>query len=259
MYEEELALAVEAARRGGAVLREGLGKIRDVRTVGYKGEVDLVTEYDHASERLVVETIRRRFPTHRVLAEEGTTGGADEAHRWIIDPLDGTTNFAHGYPICCVSIAYEVEGDVAVGVVYDPFRAELFTAVRGRGARLNRRPIRVSTTPDLAHALLATGFPYDRGTLDVVLEHFGRLVRGSQAVRRDGAAALNLAYVGAGRFDGFWEGILSPWDAAAGALIAREAGGVVSDYAGKPWQTSDRSAVAANGDPLLAELLAALR
>jgi myo-inositol-1(or 4)-monophosphatase len=258
MYEAECKLAVEAARLGGAVLRDGIGKIRDVRTVGYKGEVDLVTEYDKRSERLIVEAISRRFPTHTVLAEEGATGGADDRHRWIIDPLDGTTNFAHGYPICCVSIAYEHDGELAVGVVYDPFRGELFRAVRGQGATVNDAPLRVSETPDLAHALLATGFPYDRSTLEPVLERWGRLVRQAQAVRRDGAAALNLCYVGAGRFDGFWEGTLQPWDAAAGALIVREAGGIVTDFHGQPWTLKERSIIAVNGASVLQELLTAL-
>jgi myo-inositol-1(or 4)-monophosphatase len=258
MYEAECALAMEVARLGGAVLRDGIGKIRDVRTVGYKGEVDLVTEYDKRSERLIVDAITRRFPEHTVLAEEGATGGADPTHRWIIDPLDGTTNFAHGYPICCVSIAYEHRGELAVGVVYDPFRDELFRAVRGQGAMLNDTPLHVSGTPDLAHALLATGFPYDRNTLAPVLERWGRMVRQAQAVRRDGAAALNLCYVGAGRFDGFYEGILQPWDAAAGALIVREAGGLVTDYQGRDWTLAERSIVAVNGTALLRELLATL-
>lgn len=255
MQQAELALATAAARLGGEVLRDGLGKIRDVRTVGYKGEVDLVTEYDRASERLIVETILRRFPGHSILAEEGTTGGSDPDHRWIIDPLDGTTNFAHGYPVCCVSIAYEEHGEVAAGVVYDPFRDELFSATSGGGAHLNGAPIGVSMTPDLAHALLVTGFPYNRETLSAVLERFGRLVRRSQAVRRDGAAALNLAYVGAGRFDGFWEATLNPWDAAAGALIVREAGGRVANSTGNPWTVRDRAIVAANGESMLRQLL----
>jgi myo-inositol-1(or 4)-monophosphatase len=259
MFEAELSLAVEAAHRGGAVLREGIGKIRDVRTVGYKGEVDLVTEYDRRSERLIVDAIRERFPAHSILAEEGTTGGADPAHRWIIDPLDGTTNFAHGYPICCVSVAYERDGAIVVGAVYDPFRDEQFSAVRGQGATLNRAPLQVSMTPDLGHALLATGFPYDRSTLDAVLERWGRLVRQSQAVRRDGAAALNLCYVGAGRFDGFWEATLAPWDAAAGVLIVQEAGGIVTDFQGKPWTVADRSIVAANGESMLGALLDTLK
>lgn len=253
-----MTLAAEAAKLGGAIMREGLGKIEDVRAVGYKGEVDLVTEYDKASERRIVEAIRRRFPNHRVLAEEGTTGGADPAHRWIIDPLDGTTNFAHGCPICCVSVAYEHEGAVAAGAVYDPFRDELFSATRGGGATLNGKPLRVSRTPDLKHALLVTGFPYDRATLDAVLERFGRLVRLTQAVRRAGAAALDLAYVAAGRFDGFWEATLSPWDAAAGTLLVREAGGLVTDYAGQDWTPAARSLVAGNNPQLHAEMRAAL-
>lgn len=259
MYEAELALAIEAAHLGGEVLREGLGKIRDVRTVGYKGEVDLVTDYDRRSEQLIVAAIQRRFPGHSVLAEEGTEGGSDPHHRWIIDPLDGTTNFAHGYPVCCVSIAYERDGELAVGAVYDPFRDELFTATKGQGATVNGTPLRVSITPDLAHSLLVTGFPYNRATLDGVLERWGRLVRRSQAVRRDGAAALNLCYVGAGRFDGFWEATLQAWDAAAGVLIVREAGGVATDIHGKPWTSADRSIIATNGNGMLEQLLEALR
>lgn len=258
MYQPEMELAVHVARLGGAVLRDGIGTIRDVRTVGYKGEVDLVTEYDKQSERLIVDAIRDRFPTHTILAEEGATGGADPSHRWIIDPLDGTTNFAHGYPICCVSIAYERAGELAVGVVYDPFRDELFSAGRGQGARLNGAPVRTSGTPDLAHALLATGFPYDRSTLEPVLERWGRLVRQAQAVRRDGAAALNLCYVAVGRFDGFWEATLAPWDAAAGVVIVREAGGIVTDFYGQHWTLAERAIVAVNGPRLLQELTTAL-
>ena len=258
MYESELKLAIEAVHLGGAVLLEGIGKIRDVRTVGYKGEVDLVTEYDKRSERLIVEAIGQRFPEHTILAEEGGTGGSDPQHRWIIDPLDGTTNFAHGYPVCCVSVAYEHQGELAVGVVYDPFRDELFRAVRGDGAWLNDLPLRVSATPDLAHSLLATGFPYNRSALDPVLAQWGRLIRLSQAVRRDGAAALNLCYVAAGRFDGFWEGTLQAWDAAAGVMIVREAGGSVTDYHGAPWTLKERSIIAVNGPAVLQELVAAL-
>ena len=258
MFDLELSLAIEAARRGGEVLRQGLGQIRDVLTVGYKGEVDLVTEYDHRSERRIVETIRQRFPEHSILAEEGTTGGTDAGHRWIIDPLDGTTNFAHGYPICAVSVAYEREGKLAVGVVYDPFREELYSGVCGQGAFLNGRRLHVSATPDLAHALLVTGFPYNRATLDRVLAQFGELVRRSQAVRRDGAAALDLCYVAASRFDGFWEATLSAWDAAAGTVIVREAGGTVTNFASASWTPADRALVASNGTGIHAEMLAAL-
>lgn len=258
-YQQELTVAITAARLGGSVLREGIGTIADVRSVGYKGQVDLVTDFDHHSERLILSFITDHFPDHSILAEESSGTKRPSEFRWIIDPLDGTTNFVHGYPVCCVSIALEHKGQVVIGAVYDPFREELFSAVTNQGATLNGQAIRVSQTPDLAHSLLATGFPYDRSQLDEVLLRFGRLTRLSQAVRRDGAAALNLCYVACGRFDGFWEATLQPWDVAAGALIITEAGGIITDFTGVPWRTDHHSAIAANSLGLFDEISRALR
>jgi myo-inositol-1(or 4)-monophosphatase len=228
-----LETAAEAARAGGAVLREGYGQLHAVR---FKGEVDLVTEVDVRAERTIVELIRARFPTHQVLAEEGTTGGADPAHRWIIDPLDGTTNYAHGLRAFCVSVAYERDGELAAGAIYDPNVDELFLATAGGGATVNGSPLQVSGTTELRRALLATGFPYDRSRLPLALRQFGALSATTQAVRRIGSAALDCAWVAAGRFDGYWEGVVKPWDVAAGALIAREAGARVADLTGAPFR-----------------------
>ncbi len=237
MAQDHLAvvaeLAAAAARAGGAVLREGYGQVHSVR---FKGEVDLVTEVDLRSERTVVGIIRDRFPRHQILAEEGTTGGDDPAHRWIIDPLDGTTNYAHGMRAFCVSVGYEMEGELAVGAIYDPNLDDLYLARAGGGATLNGAPIRASDTTDLARALLATGFPYDRARLPIALRQFAALSAQSQAVRRIGSAALDCAWVAAGRFDGYWEGAVSPWDVAAGALIAAEAGARVTDLSGAPFR-----------------------
>jgi myo-inositol-1(or 4)-monophosphatase len=192
--------------------------------------------------------IAARFPEHQLLAEEGTTAGTRSDYRWIVDPVDGTTNYAHGYPIFGVSIAVEHQGEIVVGVVHAPMLAETFVAVRGRGAVLNGRPIHVSAVPVLDRSLLATGFPYDiRTRPDNNLDHWARFAVRCQAVRRDGSAALNLAYVAAGRFDGFWELTLSPWDMAAGVLLVREAGGTLSTPEGGQHHHMQRSCIASNG------------
>lgn len=234
-FEQVAALdvAVAAARASGEILRARLGRTQRIR---HKGEVNLVTEADEASEEAIVRELRAHFPTDSILAEEGTSGGANLARRWLVDPLDGTTNFAHGYPIFCVSIALEVDGITQLGVVYEPVLDELFTAVLGGGAFLNGRPIHVSQTQRLDQSLLSSGFPYDRQQARVALPLFGRFVLRAQAVRRDGAAALDLCYVAMGRFDGFWEAPLQPWDVAAGALLVAEAGGRLSDYRGGPFR-----------------------
>ena len=237
--------AIELAREAGAVLVEGYGR---AHVPERKGRIDLVTEYDRRSERLLLERIAQRFPGHAVLAEEsGAHAVAGSTVRWVIDPLDGITNFAHNYPFFAVSIAVEVEGRLAAAVVLDPLREELFAAAAGAGATLNGARIRVSDVERIEDALLVTGFSYD------VREHPERsvplfqafLVR-AQGVRRDGSAALNLCYLAAGRFDGFWEGDLSPWDVAAGALIVREAGGMVTDYSGGPFGLDHRQILAGN-------------
>jgi myo-inositol-1(or 4)-monophosphatase len=242
-----LALAERLARAAGAIQRERYETGVRIRTKS--APIDLVTEVDHACEALIVETLRRERPGDAVLAEEG--GGSDRADavwRWIIDPLDGTTNYAHGYPRFCVSIGVERDDRRELGVVYDPLLDELYCATRGGGACLNGRPLRVSQEDELGRALVATGFAYDvRHNPDDNLDHFGGFVKQARAVRRDGSAALDLCYVAAGRFDGFWELQLHPWDVAAGFLIVEEAGGRVSDRSGGAPPRSGRDTVASNG------------
>jgi myo-inositol-1(or 4)-monophosphatase len=241
---EILALTVDAARVGGEVLRAGFGQVREVR---FKGEVDVVTEVDEQAERAIVSLIRARFPEHGVLAEEGSPGGSNQRFRWIVDPLDGTTNFANGLPIFCTSVAYEQDGEVLAGAIYDPLRDELFLAERGRGATLNGEPLAVSSTDLLIRALLATGFPYDRTHLPRALAFFAELCRTSRAVRRLGSAALDCAYVACGRLEGYWEAIISPWDIAAGCLLVSEAGGRVTNLAGGPFDLYGGEVLATNG------------
>ena len=239
--------AVDMARAAGAVLRDGYGR---AHVTERKGRIDLVTEYDRRSERLLLEALARRFPGHAVLAEESGASGAggEAAVRWVIDPLDGTTNFAHNYPFFCVSIAAEVEGRLAAGAVYDPIRDELFAACAGGGATLNGARLHVSDIERVEDALMVTGFPYDvREHPERSLPQFEAFLVRAQAVRRDGSAALNLCYLAAGRFDGFWEGDLSPWDTAAGVLLVREAGGLVTDYEGGPFALERREILASNG------------
>ena len=240
------------AREAGALVREGYGHAhRPERT----GRIDLVTEYDRRSERLLLESIARRFPGAAVLAEESGahvggagTSGANAGLRWIVDPLDGTTNFAHNYPFFAVSIAAEVDGALAAGAVFDPVRDELFAAAAGHGATLNGAPIRVSDIARVEDALLVTGFPYDvREHPERSMPQFQAFLMRAQGIRRDGSAALNLCYLAAGRFDGFWEASLSPWDVAAGALMIREAGGSISDYEGRPFRLDTRRILASNG------------
>jgi len=242
--------AVALAREAGALLREGYGRAHRPE---HKGRIDLVTEYDRRSERLLLDALARRFPDHAVLAEESgaraaPAPGAGPAVRWIVDPLDGTTNFAHNYPFFAVSIAAEVEGTLAAGAIFDPVRDELFAAAAGGGATLNGRPIAVSDVARVEDALLVTGFPYDvREHPERVMPAFQAFLTRAQAIRRDGSAALNLCYLAAGRFDGFWEISLSPWDMAAGVLLVREAGGVVTSYAGGAFQLEARQILASNG------------
>lgn len=225
----ELAVAVEAARAAAEILRAADGAQR----VSHKGVVDLVTEIDEAAEAAVRAVLQRHTPDIPVLGEEG--GGAWDARtRWIVDPLDGTTNFVHGFPWYCVSVALEVDGERAVGVILEPIRDRLFTAARGAGAACNGTPIHVSTCATLDHALVATGFPYDRRErAHVYTSQVERMLRRSQGIRRAGAAALDLALVAAGQLDAYWEHNLRPWDMAAGALLVEEAGGMVTSHAGQ--------------------------
>jgi myo-inositol-1(or 4)-monophosphatase len=221
--------AIDVARRAGALLREGYGQTHRIH---HKGEIDLRTEFDLRSEQLILDELKRAFPEDAVLAEESGSRGTGD-FGWIIDPLDGTTNFAHGIPFFSVSIAGTYRGELRFGVVYDPMRDELFQAMAGEGAVLNRAPLHVSTTPTLNDSLLVTGYPYDiRTTPDNNLDHHARLALRSQGVRRLGAASLDLAYVAAGRFDGYWELLLPQWDIAAGALLVQEAGGIVTQRDG---------------------------
>lgn len=222
-------IAIRAALDAGAGLR---GRLSQTREVAYKGLIDLVTDADRASEELISERIRGAFPEHGFLGEEGTRGVGDAEFSWVVDPLDGTTNYTHAYPHFAVSIALERHGEAILGVVYDPMRDELFVAERGRGATLNGAPIRVSAENELLRSLLATGFPYEPSQRDEALAVWNALMDACQGVRRDGAAALNLSWVACGRLDGFYERNLKPWDMAAGALLVAEAGGLVSDYAG---------------------------
>jgi myo-inositol-1(or 4)-monophosphatase len=243
-----LDAAVEMARAAGALLREGYGRAHQPER---KGRIDLVTEYDRRSEALLLEAIARRFPGHAMLAEESGASAPGERVapvRWLVDPLDGTTNFAHNYPFFCVSVAAEVDGRLVAGAVYDPVREELFAAAAGEGATLNGEPIRVSDIERVEDALLVTGFPYDvREHPERSLPLFEAFLMRAQGIRRDGSAALNLCYLAAGRFDGFWEGHLSPWDMAAGVLIVREAGGRVTDYAGEPFRLDRPQILASTG------------
>jgi len=251
-------VAIAAAREAGAAIRAV--SERGVREIVFKGEGkrDLVTEADKQSERIIIDAITRRFPDHRILAEEGTGTGGNGDYRWIVDPLDGTTNFAHQYPLYCVSIAVERAGEPVVGVVFAPYMNELFAAVKGGGATLNGAPIAVSGVTDLIGGLLCTGFPYRLDGPTNNLTNWGNFVLRTQATRRDGAAALDLCYVAAGRFDGFWELNLQPWDMAAGALIIQEAGGTISDPYGDPFRVDGHDILASNGHlhPPMLEVLA---
>ena len=226
-----LNFAIETARNAGNILLEKFG-----RKIGIskKGDIDLVTEADLVSEKLIIDRIKSYYPRHSILAEE--SGEAviigDSKWKWIVDPLDGTTNYAHGYPCFCVTLAVEHKGEIVIGVSYDPTRDEMFSAEKRNGASLNSKTIRVSKTRNLKDSLLVTGFPYDLSQRDNFAGNFTNMLLKSQAVRRDGSAAIDLAYVACGRFDGFWEEGLNPWDMAAGILLVKEAGGIVSNYDG---------------------------
>ncbi len=241
------ALAQELARRAGAIQRERFGTSLDVQSKSV--DIDLVTEVDHACEALIVDALCAEFSHDAILAEEGRGEDREDATwRWVVDPLDGTTNYAHGYPRFCVSIGAERGGRRELAAVYDPLLDELFAAVRGGGATRNGERISVSGEAQLDRALLATGFAYDRRqSRRENVEHFAAFLQAARAMRRDGSAALDLCYVAAGRLDGFWELKLAPWDVAAGYLIVEEAGGRISDLAGGAALSSGREVVASNG------------
>ena len=219
-----------------------------IKSIDYKGEINLVTEADQRSEEVILSIIKDSYPNHRILAEETGESGNSSSFKWIIDPLDGTTNYAHGYPCFCVSLAIEYEEEVIYGAVYDPVKDELFTAEKGKGAFINGKAIKTSSTKQLDQSLLCTGFPYDvRDDMDSNILNFRTFLMKAQAVRRDGSAALDLCHTAAGRFDGFWEQKLFPWDVAAGGLLVTEAGGKLTNFTGGNFSIYDKEIVASNG------------
>lgn len=242
-----LNFAIETAREAGQILLDKFGKI----TVSKKGDINLVTEADLASEKYIIEKISSHYPQHAILAEESGASavaiGSGNKWKWIIDPLDGTTNYAHGYPCFCVTIALEHEGEIVLGVTYDPTRNEIFSAEKGQGASLNNKPIHVSKTEKLSESLIVTGFPYDIAQRENFARYLTNFLLKSRGVRRDGSAAIDMAYVACGRFDGFWEEGLNPWDVAAGLLLIEEAGGEVSYYDGSKFNIYTPPICASNG------------
>jgi myo-inositol-1(or 4)-monophosphatase len=251
-----LAVATEAVIRAGQLQKERYGTGVPVE---HKGEIDLVTEVDRACELAILDTLRSRFPDHDIVTEETDLARTGSRHVWFVDPLDGTTNFAHSYPVFSASVALAIDGEVVAGAVFDPLRDELFTAERGGGAHLNGRRLQVSKAAELIESLLITGFPYDlHQKLAERLRLFDRMMGLARAVRRDGSAALDLCYVAAGRADGFWEEILQPWDMHAGRLMVTEAGGRATRLDGSPLDLGRGGIVATNGR-IQEELLEALR
>lgn len=242
-----LDIATEAAMAGGVILQKYWGKLNLIEEKGQSG--DLVTEADKASEKEILKVLTRHLPNHGILAEEsGQIGEVDNEYLWAVDPLDGTTNYAHGYPVACVSVGLLIQGVPGVGVVYNPFRNELFRAARGIGATLNRRPIQVSVTDKLSQSLLVSGFAYDRQkTSDNNYREFCYLTHLTQGVRRSGSAALDLTDVACGRLDGYWERGIKPWDITAGIVILEEAGGKVTAYDGSPLVMDSGRILATNG------------
>jgi myo-inositol-1(or 4)-monophosphatase len=237
--------AIPLARKAGSLLKK---RFTEKHEIIYKGEIDIVTEADKMSEELLISEIHKEFPHHDILAEESSETKRGSEYRWIIDPLDGTTNYAHGFPFFCVSIALEKAGKIILGVIYDPIADELYDATVGGGAFLNGKNVAVSNTKELSKGLLATGFPYDIRTNPYNnINYFCEMVLRTQAVRRAGSAALDLAYVAAGRFDGFWELHLHPWDTAAGWLIVTEAGGTVTNIEGNDYSLHSPGILASNG------------
>jgi myo-inositol-1(or 4)-monophosphatase len=246
-------IAIQSALKAGEILIQHAGK---VTKIGYKDEVNLVTEVDCISEETIIKIIKSNFPDHGILTEESAGKKSESAYKWVIDPLDGTTNYAHDLPIYCVSLALEKDGEIILGVVYNPNLDELFVAEKGKGAFLSKgkepekrkRKISVTQTSDLSKSLLATGFPYDIRTSKIDnLNHFANFYKRAQAIRRAGSAALDLCYLAMGRFDGFWELKLSPWDTAAGSLLVTEAGGKVTDFSGGPFNIYLKEILATNG------------
>lgn len=242
---EWVGFAEDLARGAGEILRKNYGKRQSVH---FKGEINLVTDVDRQSEAYIIERIRTAFPDHGVLAEESSELKSASPYRWIVDPLDGTTNYAHNYPCFCVSVALERDGKLLAGAVFDPLLSESFTAGPGMGAFRNGERISVSPTQDLRRSLLSTGFAYDvKSSADNNFEYFRQFVFAGQAIRRDGSAALDMCYLACGRFDGFWELKLKPWDTAAGLLILRESGGKATRLDGSEYDIHQPDILASNG------------
>jgi len=238
-------IGIAAAFKGGIELRSHFGNLSKI---GKKGAIDLVTVADTRSEEIIIETIRKAFPDHAILAEESGLNQGQADHMWIIDPLDGTTNFAHNLDLFSISVAFAFKQEIVLGIVLSPGTGEMFTAIKGRGADLNGRSLSVSDSKTVSDSLLVTGFPYNlEDILDRVMIRFANCLKVSQGVRRLGSAAIDLCYVACGRFDGFWEQNLQPWDTAAGELIAREAGAVITDFSDNPFTIDNTEILATNG------------
>ncbi|MCP4581919.1 MAG: inositol monophosphatase [candidate division Zixibacteria bacterium] len=246
-YDDRLKLAVVVAREAGSYLMEVLPQKRSIEK---KGIVDIVTEADRHTEKMIFDIINKAFPDDQFLAEEGTSNPGDSAFTWVVDPLDGTTNYSHRFPVFCVSVALVKDGAPLVGCVYNPNLDECFTAHKGEGAYLNDEPIQVSDNDKLIESLLATGFPYDirESEQDNMNNFYAFYKNGAQGVRRAGSAALDLAYTACGRFDGFWEMKLKPWDIAAGILLVEEAGGKVTNFTGDPVELATGEVLSSNGN-----------
>jgi myo-inositol-1(or 4)-monophosphatase len=238
-------LAVDAAYKAGQIQKMGFGK---ELKIDFKGPKDIVTDIDHRCEETIVDLIKKTHPNHNIISEEGNCHQANSPFRWIIDPLDGTTNYSHTYPCFCVSIALEENNEIVMGIVYNPIMEELFCAIKGEGAELNGNPIRVSRTDKLDHALLATGrLTKNQRDLTIQFNQFRQLSLKAQGTRRDGSAVLDLCYVAMGRFDGFWEFGLKPWDTAAGSIIVKEAEGQITTFTGQSFNPFGSEILASNG------------
>ncbi len=254
--QPDLEFLKELSQQAGEILKEGFGKKHQVE---YKGPIDLVTEIDRKSEDFIVSSILKAFPDHMVVAEEGGLTEGQKDNLWYIDPVDGTSNYAHSLPIFCVSIAYASKGKMKLAVAYDPMRDELFAAEKGKGAWMNGDPIHVSDVDELTKSMLVTGFPYEMDQKENNIEYFIHFVRKAHTVRRLGSAVLDQTYVAMGRLDGYWESGLSPWDIAGGTLIIEEAGGVVTTLTGKPDYMKPPYDVVAANPKLLRIMLDELR
>ena len=258
-YDEYLKLAVECAQLGGKIIKKGFTAEKNVR---FKSFANPVTEFDHESERVITDRILKNFSSHSILAEENYSDNVNKSDeiRWVIDPLDGTVNFTHGIPYVCVSIGVEIAGKIIAGVIYNPILDELYTAVAGGGAWLNKKKIHVSKTADPAKSLVVTGFPYEReGRIPSLMATLGQLTSRYTGFRRLGSAAMDMAYVARGNFEVFYEENLKPWDTAAGKILIEEAGGKITDYYGKPCSIYKKTILATNGSSLHKDMLTILK